>query len=342
MKRDVKNVFLIAVTAVFAILLSNAFAHAKKAVEKAGLRGEPFTDPKKHASMPEGWAEKQIVYEEGSDKADIVISLEQDVYQVILPLIREYASKTGLNIMVREGTCGIAAGMLARKSVDMGGFCCPPAQEDRFPGIRYHTLGIVGKAFFAHPENPIDNLTTNDLTDIYRGRVRNWSEIKMKGGRRGPDLTIKAIGRLHCLSRPGHWRLLLDRSDLFSPRMFEVGTIPDMISRVASGRSAIGWEVLSMVDKYKDKGRVKILSVDGFRPNDPEALAVLRYPFYRTYNITTWEGKGVASRKADELAEYLISASERLNPERYGFVPASRLRKAGWRFYGNELVGEPK
>jgi phosphate transport system substrate-binding protein len=305
-------------------------------------RGEAFTDPKKHAVMHAGWAEQPVTYGEGVGKADVVVSLEQDVYQIILPLIREYAAKTGLNIVVQEGTCGIAAGMLARKSVDMGGFCCPAGDEDRFPGIRFHTLGIVGKAFLVHPDNPINNLTISELRNIYLGKTNNWSELRTPSGKPGPDRLIKAIGRLHCQTRPGHWRLLLDRKELFSQRMLEVGSIPDMITRVSSAPNAIGWEVLSMVDKYQDRGRVKVLTVGGYRPNDPDAIAALKYPFYRTYNITTWEGKGIANRNAQALAEYLITASEKLNPARYGFVSASRLRKAGWKFLGNELIGEPK
>ena len=49
-----------------------------------------------------------------------------------------------------------------------------------------------------------------------------------------------------------------------------------------------------------------------------------------------------AELNAQALVEYLVSASEKLNPDRYGFVPASRLRNAGWKFFGTELIGEPK
>lgn len=305
-------------------------------------RGEAFTDPQKTVPMTKEWAAKPIAYEKTTGRADIVISLEQDVYQTIMPLIDAYAKKTGLKIVTQEGTCGIAAGALARKTVDIGGFCCPPGMEDRFPGLRYHTLGIVGLAFFVHPENPVGDLLTEDLRDLYRGRMHRWSELKTADGRSGPDRTITAIGRLHCQLRPGHWRQLLDNEKLFSPRMQEVGTIPDMIARVAGQRDAVGWEVLSMVDKYKSKGRVKILSVDGHRPDDHEAIRDLRYPFYRTYNITTWEGAGIGNRKARELVDYLTRETEKLDPARFGFVSASRLRKAGWRFSGDELIGEPR
>lgn len=328
--------------AIAAFFLAAGGAAAKKAADPAGLRGAAFSDPKQQAVMPPGWAAKPVVHEDWATDADVTVVMDQDIYHTMVWLIQNYAAKNGLKIVAREGTCGIAAGMLARKAIDMGGFCCPASKDDRFPGIRYHTLGIVGKAFFVHPDNPIDTLSTSDLRDIYRGRLRRWSDLKTKNQKPGPDRTIKAIGRLHCAERPGHWRLLLDKQEHFSPRMFEVGSIPDMISRVSSAPSAIGWEVLSMVDRYKDRGRVKVLSLDGYRPNDPEALATLRYPFYRTYTITTWEGKGTSNKNAQALADYLIKAVESLSTERYGFVPASRLRKAGWKFYGNELVGEPK
>lgn len=332
---------ILAVAATIALCAADLPA-ASTSADPSPLRGDPFTDPRVQASMPQGWDAKPLVSEDWAKDADVVVVMDQDIFHTTLPFIEDYQRKTGLKIVAREGTCGIAAGMLARKSIDMGGFCCPAGKEDRFPGIRYHTLGIVGKAFFVHPDNPVDNLTREELRNIYRGNIHRWSEVRTGKGNPGPDRTIKAVGRLHCMERPGHWRLLLDGDKLFSPRLFEVGSIPDMITRVATAPNAIGWEVLSMVDRYKDRGRVKVLSIDGFRPNDPEALATLKYPFYRTYTITTWERKGMANKNAQALAQYLIAETETLNAERYGFVPASRLRKAGWKFLNDEVIGEPR
>ena len=90
------------------------------AEHKAGpsYRGEAFTDPNKKFPMPEDWVKKPVKYEPWAGKADIAIALEQDVYQTILPLIKKYPKEKGLKIEVKEGTCGIAAGMLSRKTVD--------------------------------------------------------------------------------------------------------------------------------------------------------------------------------------------------------------------------------
>jgi len=322
-------------------LLAGSLAYAHDGDKD--LRGEPFSDPSYRVPMPSDWGKEPITYDLWAEKedADIAVSLEQDVYNTILPLIRQYAKQTGLKIAVKEGTCGIAAGMLAKKTVDIGGFCCPAGKEDRLPGLKYHTLGIVGKAFFVNPGNPIDSLTAKQLTDIYRGKIYRWSELKTSAGAPGPNLAIRAIARLHCQLRPGHWRLMLDNDKDFGPRMNEVGSVPDMISQVSAHRDALGWEVLVMLERYKDLGPVKPIKVNGVSANDPEAVASLRYPYYRVYNITTWEGKRLENAKARKLVEYLIKEVERLDPARYGFVSPGKLRKAGWKFSGDELSGEP-
>lgn len=311
------------------------------AAEADRLRGDPFSDPAATFPMPADWMLKPIKYEAWSGKADLTVTLEQDVYQILLPLIRAYGKEKGITIAVQEGTCGISAGALSRRAVDIGGFCCPPGREDRLPGLRFHTLGIVAKAILVHPENPLSNLSLQQAREIFGGKVSRWSEVKMPGGKTGSERPIRAVARFHCPTRPGHWRLLLDNEDLFSLRINEVRTISDMVSQVAGSPDAIGWEVMGMAEQYRNLGRVKALMIDGFAPTDIQALVTGKYPIYRTYNITTWEGQGIASGHAAGLVAYLNKEVVKIEP-RYGFAPAARLREAGWRFSGDELIGEPR
>ena len=218
----------------------------------------------------------------------------------------------------------------------------PPAgKEDRLTGLKFHTLGIVAKAFLVHPENPVDNVSIKELRDIFQGRLYRWSELKTGDGRPGPPVTIKTVGRLHCPLRPGHWRLLLDNKNLDRARLYEVGSIPDMIAAVAANKGAIGWETMGMVEHYRSVGSVKTLRVNGHPPTDIAELAAKKYPFYRTYNITTWEGKGVENPKAKALVDSLLKSVEGIDPVRFGIVPASKLRKTSWKFREDELIGEP-
>jgi hypothetical protein len=96
-----------------------------------------------------------------------------------------------------------------------------------------------------------------------------------------------------------------------------------------------------MVYRYKDKGQVKALKLDGYSPKDLSHLLSGKYPLYRVYNLTTWERDGVSKPLARELVRYLLKQAEHLD-SKFGVIPASRLRKAGWIFKGDELVGEPR
>ncbi|MGD2080007.1 MAG: hypothetical protein PVJ36_02605 [Nitrospirota bacterium] len=305
------------------------------------MRGEAFSDPSKTQEMPEGWQRRPVKHAPPLEDADLVVILNQQIYAAFLPIMQEYAEDHGIKIAVGEGTCGIAAGALARKEADIGSFCCPPGETDRLPGLRFHTLGIMPIALVAHPENPLDGITMAQAQEIFQGLIYRWSEVRDSQGRPGKDVPILTIGRLHCKLRPGHWRLLLDDEDLFSARLQEVESIPDMISLVAADQKAIGYEVPWMLRQYRDEGRVKILKVDGLDPRNLEHLVSGDYPLYRTFSVTTWEGEGVGNPRARELVEHLLNEVERLG-EKFGIAPASRLRQAGWKFNGDELVGEPR
>jgi len=303
-----------------------------------GLAGPAFADPSYRVTMPRGWEEQPIKYEAWASGADLAVSLDQHLYGAFEPLIRQYAKKNGLKIAVNEGTCGISAGMLSRKAVDIAGFCCPAGDSDRLPGIRFHTAGIASIALIVNPANPATGVTLQEARGLFTGKYFNWSELSPSGWKGRPP-TIRTIGRLHCKSRPGHWRLLLDNEDLFSIRLQEVGTIPDMISLVADNTGAVGYEVMWMVRRYESTGRVKPLNIDGVSPADGKAVSEGRYPLYRTLNITTWEG-GLARPEAENLKDFIIKSAQGLDPK-YGVVPASALRQSGWRFEGDELVGPP-
>lgn len=299
-----------------------------------------FSDPQKTLVMPDAWRQQPIRYEKWAEGADLAVTLDQGLYSYIYDIVMRYGAEKGLKIAIQEGTCGISAGKLGSKAVDISAFCCPPGQEDRLPGLSYHTVGIEAIAFIVHPDNPVAHITAQQLADIYRGRIFSWGDLQVIGDAAVSKRQIKTIGRLHCRKRPGHWRLLLNKDSLFSPRLLEVGSIPDMIRKVADSKEAIGWEVLSMVDHYHDMGQVKPLVIDGFSPDNPAALAQGRYPYYRVYNMTTWQADSGAKQIAADLVAYVLREIEKADTAKFGFVTIQKLKEAGWKMKGDELVGE--
>lgn len=334
-ENNLKNITtqLIVMTAITTLIL---FSQTSKAET---LSGPEFSDPSDHAVITKEWFAKKIKYDSKSKNADLVLALGQQTHPIFHKLIQQYAKDHNLKIAITQGTCGITAGKLLRKKVDMGAYCCPPGKTDRLPGLKFHSLGISPIALIVHPDNPIKNLTTDQARNIFRGQISRWSDISATHHMSAKQI-IRPVGRLHCKIRPGHWRGLLKDEDLFSSRLGEVGVISDMISKIGRDSRAIGYEVPLMVSFHKSKGNVRMINIDNHAPTDVDYVLSGRYPLYRTYHLTTWDNDRRATKLANELIVFLRNHIEE-NYSRYGFIPPSKLKLAGWKFRGDELIGEP-
>ncbi len=331
------RVFLIVLFTIAFLLTREELLHADN--DPAG--GKPFSyNPAETIEMTPEWRSRPVTYDSNNRNADIVLNLDQQTGRVIKDEIKKFAEKFALTIVSYDGTCGNSAGLLYRKKVDIGGFCCPPDRTDRLPGLTFHTLGVTPIAIIVHPDNPIENITLKETRDLFTGEIGRWSELIGSDEKKGYNIPVQPVARLHCKKRPGHWRLLLDNDEFFSPDLLEVGTIPDMISIVASNKGAIGHVALWFAEKfYKNRGKVKVLKIDGHVPHVQENLITGRYPLYKTLSVTTWEDKGIKNPHATTLVNFILKKIEGLDNDFY-IVPSKKLRQAGWRFAGNELIGE--
>jgi len=309
-----------------------SFSIAAEKDDNQQLRGAPFGNPTFIQEMEPGWNDKPVTYNANDAKADIVIVLNQQFYEFMLPYVESFAKENNLIIKVKRGTCGISAGMLSKKSCDIGAFCCPPADTDRLPGLSFHTIGLNPISILVNPENSINDLSLIQIRKIFQGEIRRWSELGWK------DDPIKVIARPHCKTRPGHWRLLLNDPDLFGPEVLMVGAIEDMFDLVSTTPEAIGFEV--MYQAARESGLVKSLKINGYSPEDLDNLLTRNYPLYRSLYLTTWNEKHLLNPHAQKLIDYIIQQTE-LHGQEEGILPSSLLRKAGWKFIGDELIGEP-
>lgn len=297
--------------------------------------GPAFTDNRHISTMPPAWGSKPVRYEEWAKGADIAVSLDQQIYPAFAQRLKDFAAKKGIRLAVTEGTCGVSAGMMSRKSIDVGAFCCPPGFTDRLPDMKFTTLGIAAISLITHTSNPVSNVSVDQARRIFKGKIYRWSELEGANGNHKP---IQLVGRLHCKTRPGHWRLLLDNEDMFGANLQEVGAIPDMLSRVASVKRAIGFETMWMVRRYGYENKVRSLTIDGVGADNQEKILAGKYPMYRTYNIAAWSRKELANKYAPEVIAFLRRLVE-TEGDSYGIIPASRLKNAGWKFDGEELIG---
>lgn len=325
----------------FYFMSGHALAGQKVAENSHGGLSRPaFSDPAIKAPVSEDWVPSIKRDEEVPADADLVISLGKQMHPLVKDYIEQYASRNGLKIVLQGGSCGVTAKKLMKQQIDIGGYCCPPAYTDRLPGLEFHTIAIAPLVLITNPNNPVTNVSLSEARDIFQGATKNWSDVEDVGEKDNFAKRIQPIARLHCKIRPGHWRLLLENEDLFSPELASIGAIPDMISKVANSDKMIGYETAFMVQQYRDKGEVKILKMDGYDPADLDNVKNGKYPFYRTYNLTAWvnDKNYQASLKLIEgIKSYVNSQHKSL-----GFVSVSQLKEAGWNFKGSELVAEPE
>lgn len=300
------------------------------------VKGSPFSTPGKTMQMPAGWDARPIEYGKNAKDADLVISFGQQTYPALHKLVEQYGRDHNMKIVIQSGTCGVSAGKLLRKSLDSGTFCCPPGNKDRLPGLQFHTLAISALSIFVNEKNPVSNISTDEARKIFQGKIRKWSELASAGSF---DSTIRPHIRLHCKKRPGHWTLLLKNQEQFSPLLKEVGVIPDLVAKVGQLEDAVSVETPYMINTYK-KGPVKMLSIDNHAPTEIEHVASGKYPFYRTYSMTTWSKGGEQKAKVIKLIHFLRQHIEDHQKE-YAMVPISKLKQAGWKFRGDELIAEP-
>lgn len=305
----------------------------------ARLAGPAFVQGEANpALVSSAWMKKGVVYPAEIGQADLVLSLDQHLYPAITPMIETFGRERGVKIVVREGTCGVSAGMLVKKAVDSVGFCCPPAPTDRLPGVVFHTIGVVANVLIVHPDNPTTNVSIQEARAMFAGENDRWNALN-DAAAKAYAYSVHPITRMHCKLRPGHWRYLLDKEDAFSMKLHNVSSIPDMLSQVSVDPGGVGWVAHWLLSDAANRDRVKVLRINGVSPEDPSALAEGRYRFYKVLNMTSWSG-AAANPLTETLIHYLLAHLKDI-PSAARIVGVDRLRAAGWQFRDRELVGEP-
>ncbi len=324
-----------------ALLISQVISVPVSANESL-LGGRAFSLPSETIPMGDAWDRKGITHTTETE-VDLAVALDQQLYPVLGPMVEAFAKERGVKIAVQDGTCGTSAGVLSNKTADMGAFCCAPGVTDRLVGLTYHTIGIGALALITHPFNPANNVSLDDARALFGNNIRDWSELPMSGLKLGANEKVHALARLHCKIRPGHWRLILNNEQQFGWNITEVTAIKDMITQVSTTPGSIGYETLWHIDHKgaQENSPVKTLLVNKTDPRDLNAVAKGKYPLYRVFNITSWASGPAQTKLGSELAAYLVENAPQIDPK-FAIVPAQNLRRNGWQFEGDELIGEPQ
>ena len=175
-------------------------------------------------------------------------------------------------------------------------------------GLVSNVVAIDAIAIVTNIDNQTDNLTKEQLIDIYTGKIRNWKEVG------GDDLPIVVIGReAGSGTRSAFEEILgLEEKCEYANEVNESGPI---VAKVRSIPGAIGYVSLDVVDDS-----IKTLAIDGVYATD-EAIIDGSYSLQRPFVMATKGTIEEQSEQVQNLFKYIYSEDGRKIIESVGLIP---------------------
>ena len=213
--------------------------------------------------------------------------------------------------------------LLAERGIDifLGVY---PSEEQKAYAEECHTtfvytpVGTEAFVFFVHKDNPIDNLTTEQIKGIYSGEITNWKQV---GGR---NEEIAAFQRNEGSgSQSMLQRFMGDTPIMEAPTEMVNTMMSGIIEQVSSYRSksnSIGFSFRYYVEGIIQNPDIKILSVDGVAPT-AENIRNGSYPIVTPMYAVTYEEN--TNENVDLLLQWILSEEGQYIIEETGYVGIS-------------------
>lgn len=210
-----------------------------------------------------------------------------------------YRQKTGINISINGGGATLGIRTTAAGKADIGGSCRPakPDISELEKGVRMIHVGWDALVVMVHPQNPVQNLSVEQLYDIMTGKIRNWSEV---GGNNEPILVVVRVGKMSGVGYMGRKMLFNDPRANFYRRAINLKSSGPVETKVEKRVNAIGISGVSSAKRRK----VKLLSLNGVAPTKTN-VSNGAYPFYRPLYLIT---KGAPQGKVKIFMDWLLSS----------------------------------
>ncbi|MCI5739172.1 MAG: phosphate ABC transporter substrate-binding protein [Ruminococcus sp.] len=203
-------------------------------------------------------------------------------------------SGTGITA-VKEGRCDIGLSSRALK------------EEEKADGLQETILALDGIAVIVHPQNPVSDLTVEQIAKIYTGEITNWKEVG------GDDAEIVLIGREAGSGTRDGFESITNTKEACKYRQ-ELTSTGDVITTVSGNPAAIGYASLASV-----KDSVKALSVNNIVPSEA-TVKDGTYSIQRPFVLVTRTGEEL-SPAAQAFFDYATSQDASALISAQGAVP---------------------
>ena len=211
-------------------------------------------------------------------------------------------SGTGIEA-VSNGTCDIGLASRALKDVETE------------KGLVATTVALDGIAVIVNADCPVDDLTVEQISDIFTGKITSWEDFGGKGD-------IACIGREAGSGTRDGFESITDTKDtcVLAQELTSTGAV---IAAVKSSANAIGYASLSAVEGQEG---IKVLTVNGVECN-AENVVNGTYVVQRPFNLVTMDGVEL-SEAAKAFFDYMLSVDAADLITKAGAVPVAEATEA--------------
>ncbi|MCD1146557.1 substrate-binding domain-containing protein [Peptoniphilus sp. KCTC 25270] len=210
---------------------------------------------------------------------------------------------------------------LLNKDVDIF-FGAMPSETDQATakelGVEFQLTPIGKEAFvfFVEEDNPIENISSEDVRKIYNGEITNWKELG------GENQKILAFQRPENSGSQVMMRHFMGEIPLKKPiEKEEIGAMGGVISEVARYKNeegAMGYTFRYFLTGLHQEEKVKILSIDGVSPTE-ENISNGEYPFVGKVYASTI--KGNPKPNVEKVLNFMVSDQGQELVKKSGYVP---------------------
>lgn len=183
---------------------------------------------------------------------------------------------------VSEGRCDIGLSSRALKD------------DEKAAGLKETIVALDGIAIIVNPQNPVKDLSLEQIAKIYTGEITNWKDVG------GNDAQVVLIGREAASGTRDGFESITGTKDKCQYRQ-ELTSTGDVITTVSQNPDAIGYASLASI-----KDSAKALNVDGVTPSEA-SVKDGSYKVQRPFVLVTVEGKALSSA-AQSFFDYATSA----------------------------------
>ena len=198
---------------------------------------------------------------------------------------------------VSEGRCDIGLSSRALKD------------DEKASGLKETIVALDGIAIIVNPQNPVKDLSLEQIAKIYTGEITNWKDVG------GEDAEIVLIGREAGSGTRDGFESITGTKDACQYRQ-ELTSTGDVITTVSQNPNAIGYASLAAI-----KDSVKALTVNGVAPTEA-TVKDGTYLVQRPFVLVTKEGAAL-SETAQKFFDFATSADAASIISAAGAVPVA-------------------